>query len=89
MKKASKGIDFDHRTRFRGMVTEVREELARKGVRISLSAVSQRLKSGNNAETMKIYTRKLKNWNKGMQEREKRMTTVQRLMNQNETEDNN
>jgi hypothetical protein len=57
-------------------------------VRISLSAVSQRLKSGNDMETMKIYTRKLKSWNKLMLEREKRMTTVQWLINQNETEDN-
>lgn len=88
MKKTSKGIDFDHRTRFRGVVKQVQDELARKGVRISLSAVSQRLKSGNDLETMKIYTRKLKSWNKLMLEREKRMTTVQWLINQNETEDN-
>ena len=51
---------IDHRRRYKGIIRDVRKALADSGVFISRVAVNQRIKTGRDELTMKLYAEHLK-----------------------------
>jgi hypothetical protein len=72
----------DHRHKHRGLIKEVQKVLAKSGCFISPVAVTKRIKSGKNEETMKIYFRLLKRWNRMREREERNKRKAQQLRNQ-------